>query len=175
MKRNESNTDALALRDVAVHSSALLDAEQMALEAQSDRRLLARFTRKGRAYQKHEEGLTKVLYKGKEDALEMVMVGRVKALREQVNHALIQGGIRLRRETAELALMEYSTLEERVIEYLQDQCERARDLKEQAEKYADMPSLKRRMERQLEDLLNKSEAYVDTLVDDFRGILKEKV
>ena len=168
-------TTDLTFREVAHESNVLAEADFLALQARNENNLLSAFMGKGRASRAHQAQLTKILYKGKEEELEIVMTSRIKARREMLLHWLKQGGLFLRRETATMALKEFEKLEDEIIDHMRECYKRAKMLKEEADTYAEISSVKRRMDAMIERLLDESEQVVESLVRNFKQILHEKV
>lgn len=171
----DSYTTQMTFRDAASQSNALQDAEMMALQARAERGLTALFSGSRKAFTNHTLNMTAIWYKEEEASLEMILTSRAMAVREQLNHWLQQGGLFLRRQTAEVAIEERQTLEKQVIQYMSSMYARACELKVEADTYAEVPAIQQRFHRLIEQLLDESDAFVNQLMHDFKDMLGSKL
>ena len=175
MQTPNNYTTDVTFREVAQESNVLAEADLLALQARNDKSLISAFNGRGRKSRMHQAKLTQILYRGKEEELELVMTSRIKARREMLLHWLKQGGLFLRRETAAMALKEFEKLEDEIIAHMRQCYKQAKELKEEADTYSEVPSIKKRMDTMIERLLDESEEVVESLVRNFKQILHEKV
>lgn len=159
----------------SVHANVIQDAELVVFEAKSDKSIIGAFSGRRKALREHEQQMTTIWYREEEETLELVLASQVKAVREQMNHWLQQGGFKLRRQTALVAIEEIRQMEAHVIDYLSDTYTRACTLKEKADSFSTMPGIQARFHGMIEKLLDDSERFVGDLVSNFQDMLREKV
>ena len=159
----------------SLHENVLEDAALTVFEAKTDKGIIRAFSGQRKALREHEQQITRIWYREEEETLELVLASQVKAIREQMNHWLQQGGFKLRRQTALVAIEEIREMEASVIAYLTDTYARACALKAKADSFAAMPSIQARFHGMIEKLLDDSERFVGDLVSNFQDMLREKV
>ncbi len=173
--REDSYTSQLTFREAALQSTAMQEAEMMALSARSRNGILTLLDGSRKAQRAHEDNMLASWYADEHQSLDLMLTSRRMALREQLNHWLQQGGLYLRRQTAEAALQEYRALDEQIALHLRATYTRARELKLEADSFADVPSIHRRFLAMLEDMLQHSDLYVQQLMHEFKAMLQERL
>jgi hypothetical protein len=173
--REDSYTTQITFREAASQSNALQEAEMMSYHARNRRGVMALFDGSRKAFHTHEQEMVSAWYRDEQESLELILSIRIRALREQLNLLLQQGGLYLRRQTAEVALQERKALTSQVADFLEVTMNDVNEMMRKAEAYENMPNIQRHYHRIVDRLLVDSEHFVAHLMAGFGAMLDEKL